>query len=50
MSTKGLESQVKELIEKELNKILLEARKDLEKTINEIDSQIERLRQYLKSA
>lgn len=50
MSTKGLELQIKELIDKELEKILDEANKDLEESIREIDYQIEKLRQYLKVA
>lgn len=49
MSTKGLELQIKELIDKELEKILSEANKELEESIKEIDSQIEKLRQYLKA-
>ncbi len=49
MSTKGLELQIKELIDKELEKILSEANKELEESIKEINSQIEKLRQYLKA-
>ncbi|MFB6490402.1 MAG: hypothetical protein TU35_003990 [Thermoproteus sp. AZ2] len=49
MSTKSLEMQIKELLDKELERILGEVKKDLEKQISEINSQIERLRQYLKS-
>jgi predicted transcriptional regulator len=49
MSTKSLEMQIKELLDKELERILGEVKKDLEKQIGEINGQIERLRQYLKS-
>lgn len=49
MSTKSLEIQIKELLDKELEKILSEVKKDLEKQISEINSQIEKLKQYLKS-
>ncbi|MGC8582749.1 MAG: hypothetical protein ACP5I3_00275 [Thermoproteus sp.] len=46
---KGLEAQIRELIDKELEKILGEAKKELDESIREIDVQIERLRQYLKA-
>ncbi|MGC9169164.1 MAG: hypothetical protein ACP5HD_00275 [Thermoproteus sp.] len=49
MSMKGLEAQIRELIDKELEKILGEAKKELDESIREIDVQIERLRQYLKA-
>lgn len=49
MSTKGLVLQIKELIDKELERILDEANEELEESIKEIDYQIEKLRQYLKA-
>ncbi len=49
MSMKGLETQIKELIDKEVERILGEAKRELDGSIREIDAQIERLRQYLKA-
>jgi vacuolar-type H+-ATPase subunit E/Vma4 len=49
MSVKGLEAQIKELIDKEIERILDEAKRELDESIREIDAQIEKLRQYLKA-
>lgn len=50
MSVKSLETQIKELVDKELEKIIIQARKELEESIKELDSQLEKLKQYLKGA
>lgn len=49
MSARDLNTLVKELVEKEMERILSYAKEDIKNTISLIDRKIEELRQYLKT-